>query len=406
MAMDVNNFNTQIYKEEYFWLVIIGIIIASFMFIGSVVPGIIGALLAIGSPVFIQYVLPRVRSYFESDEPIIAAETDNPYQVELGTLEKNGKSILSGLENLNHMFVIGMTRYGKTRLILALITEFIEKFSEDEVKLAFSDAKAVSFNVFGRSKHLFAPIAKSTEETESLIEIALTEMHRRLNLFSDYHERICTNIDEYYELSGERLPRIIIIFDEVADSVDKDSVAEKNLTTLAKMGLAAGIHLVLVTQRPTKMGISHEITSQCQTILCTYMKNGTEYGSVAKIPPKVYQNMRPEKGLFMAFSPDLAPFFLEEYPEYEGWGMLRSRYLDNNVISGIAIVDATTNLELPELQNSIPAWRGSEEDKLTAIEVLESKLGVVTIDDMKKYFGVGRRTGKDWLEKYEKRSFV
>lgn len=403
MDMDVTNrFTKDLYKDQEFWLLLLGLGGSSFLLTRSITLTVVLPILALltslvlvfGKPLLDKY---RNRKDAERKTPELLSD-DN---IVFGELESNNKPVSLTMEILNHVFIIGMTRYGKTRLVLSLITEFIDKYHKDEIKLAFSDAKAVSFNVFGRSQHLFAPIAKSVEETGSLIEILLVEMHRRLALFSEYHEEICTNIDEYFELSGERLPRIVVIFDEVADSVEKESLAEKNLTTLAKMGLAAGIHLILITQRPTKVGISHEITSQCQSILCTYMKNATEYGSVAKIPQKVYSKMRPEKGLFMMFNPDTAPYFLSQYPEYEGWGFIRSNYVDNNIIKGIAIVDSTEHLSLPDLQSSIPAWKGSEEDKLTAIEVLESQLGIVTEKDMKKYFGVGRRTAKTWLDKYQ-----
>ncbi|PID85727.1 MAG: hypothetical protein CSB13_06635, partial [Chloroflexi bacterium] len=318
-------------------------------------------------------------------DPEEVAVADAPGSILLGDMD--GKAVLLPIASLNHVFIVGMTRYGKTRLALSLVAEFIQKFSSDELKIAFSDAKAISFNVFGRSDHLFAPIASSAEKTSSLIEIVMDEMYRRLALFSRYRDKICTNVDEYFELSGERLPRIVVIFDEVADSIAPSSDAEKNLTTIAKMGLAAGIHLVLITQRPTKIGISHEITSQCQTIMSTYMKNPTEYGSVSKIPQGVYANMKPEKGLFMVFNPDLAPGFTQAHPEYEGWGFMKSRYIPNNVIEGIAIVDANEAVQLPELDSGAPVWGGSMEDKLQMIEALDIRLGRISVDDIKSQFG-------------------
>lgn len=322
-------------------------------------------------------------------------------EISLGTTEKDQREVFIDMESLNHTFIIGMTRYGKTRLVLALVAEFVQQFSAEELQLAFSDAKAISFNVFGKSKHLYAPIARNQSETEALISLVLTEMYKRLEMFGDYDKRICTNIDEYYEISGEKLPRIVVIFDEVADSVEAGSDAEKNLTTLAKMGLAAGIHLMLITQRPTNIGITHEITSQCQTIMSTFMKNPTEYGSVAKIPKLVYSQMRPEKGLFMVFSPEKAKEFLDVYPDCEGWGFLKSRYMENHVVEGIAIEDTEEDLVLPELVDIMPGWGGSEEDKFMALDALQAKLGRNVIPtDMVKRFGVNSRTAKTWLEKY------
>lgn len=390
-------------KTDGYWTAVIGITALTLVLTKSLTAGVFVFSIIILSFLFYIFVLPEILK--ERENPIEAElpsvpEIDDDMLV-LGEMESNGFPVAVELESLNHMFIIGMTRYGKTRLVLSLVTEFITKYPAETLKLAFSDAKYVSFNVFGRSKHLFAPIARNQEQTEQLIELVLTEMRKRQALFSDYHDKICTNIEEYYELTGETLPRIIVIFDEVADSIESGSIAEKNLTTLAKMGLATGIHLILITQRPTKIGISHEIISQCQTIMSTYMKNQIEYGSVAKIPASMYKEMQPVKGLFMAFSPDLAPTFLEQYPDGEGWGFVRSKYIANHVIEGIAITDSAEELDIPSLETSIPAWKGSEEDKLDAIKALEEKLGEdVTPEDMKKYFGVGRRTATTWLEKY------
>ena len=385
-----------LYKDDAFWYVVAAVFCGVGFFTKSLLLALFIAAPILAVPLLIPFV-PALMSKFERKPD--SQETPVGDGIFFGRLENNIPVHLT-IPSMNHVFIIGMTRYGKTRLALSLITELIQNYRPDEVKLAFSDAKAVSFNVFGRSQHLYAPIAKSPEQTERLIELILVEMYSRLNTFSEYHEEICTNVDEYYDLTGERLPRIIVFFDEVADSVEQGSIAEKNLTTLAKMGLAAGIHLVLITQRPTNMGISHEITTQCQTVLSTFMKNPVEYGSVAKIPKGVYLNMRPKKGLFMVFSPDLAPMFTGVNEEYQGWGFMTSNYVQDEDIKRIAKEDSTNNLQLPDLESSIPAWKGSESEKLAAIEILENKLGKVTAKDMKKYFGVGGRTANTWLKKY------
>lgn len=384
----------ELYKENEFWLVIFAVFALSMFLTKDLLTSGVVAALGASLPLVIG-LIPKMFQGFAVEKK---AQEEFGEGILLGEID--GKPIRLVLESLNHAFIIGMTRYGKTRLVYALISEFILGYRPDEVKLAFSDAKAVSFNVFARSQHLFAPIANSEEETEGLINLVLTEMNRRKAVFQEYHEKICTNVDEYYDLSGERLPRIVVIFDEVADSVEMNSIAEKNLTTLAKMGLAYGIHLVLITQRPTNKGISHEITSQCQTVMSTYMKNAIEYGSVAKIPQEVYSKMRPIKGRFMVFSPDLAPLFQSISMEDKGWGFLTSKYMDNKTVERIALADSTSNLDLPSLGSSIPSWQGSEEDKLDAMKELEDTLGKVTVGDMKKYFGVGGRTARTWLEKY------
>jgi hypothetical protein len=315
-----------------------------------------------------------------------------------------GEDVAITMEEMGNTFVAGMTRYGKTRLLYALIAQYL-KFDPSELQVAFCDIKRVSFNIFAASKHLYMPIAKTPEEIEALISSMLAEMYRRYTLFEEYAAKnICTNLDEYRALSGDNLPRIVIIFDELADSVEAGTDAEKNLTTLAKVGLAAGIHLVLSTQRPTVAGITNEVQVQCQTRFSTYMSNGMEYGSIAKIPKHVYQDMKPIKGRFMVFTPETAPFFMKENPLYGGWGFIQGDFFDNDRIERVAHGDIS-NSPLPlttKVQSSpLPSWEGSQEDKFNALRALEDRLNRdIQVSDMCKAFNVSSKTARTWLDKY------
>lgn len=403
--MDVlEKLNKDLYKEEQFYILGIGLLLAGFILGGVVLSVLFGLAYGVSPLIFSAVRNINARELFNTE--IIPEAESVSSGVSFGK-DELGKPLSLPVEILNHVFIIGMTRFGKTRLAYALICSLIENYEPEELKFAFSDAKAVSFNIFSHSKHLFAPIAKSEEETSNLIELLLEEMYKRQDLFGQFGDRkICTNVDEYYHITGEKLPRIVVFFDELADSVEKGSIAERNLTTLAKMGLASGINLVLITQRPTKEGVTHEVTSQAVTILSTYMKNSTEYGSVAKIPKAIYGQMIDRlkdgggKGLFMMFNPDLAPYFIGINEEYEGWGFVQSRYLENELVEKIAAVDYADNLNLPSLASTLPAWSGGEEEKMDAMEALDIKLGYIDVDSMVKHFGISKRTAAVWLDKY------
>ncbi|MEI2422242.1 FtsK/SpoIIIE domain-containing protein, partial [Arthrospira platensis SPKY2] len=99
--------------------------------------------------------------------------------------------------------------------------------------------------------HLLMPIARNQQETGLVIDRLIAEMERRAALFSPYAKKsLCNNIDRYAELSGQRLPRVVAIFDELADVIIPGSELESDLIRLAKLGLAYGIHLICATQRP------------------------------------------------------------------------------------------------------------------------------------------------------------
>lgn len=395
--------NKELYnQEEFYWLAIVLGVAA--LFVGGIYLALVSVALYLLFPICFSFI------YKKKEERVIEQEVktqsvDSLKKISFG-VNQSGRDTLLSLEDMGHVFVAGITGYGKTRFILSFITEVITKFRHDEVKIAISDAKVVSYNIFAKSKHLYAPIAENTEQTDRLIELLLEEMHKRLNEFKKYsidNEEICTDVEEYYQLSGIRLPRIVVIFDEIADAIESGSQAEKNLISLAKRSRAAGFNIIIITQRPTKEAISHEVTSQCITFLSTYMKNSTEYGSVAKIPQAIYSDVTAggvRRGEFMMFSPTLVTDFLAIKEGYLGWGFVQGHFIRNNEIKEIARSDSTNNLTLPTLESSIPAWSGGEDEKMDAIEALEIKLGAVTIEDMVKYFGVGRRTAKTWLEKY------
>ncbi len=254
-----------------------------------------------------------------------------------GVDERTVTAVYQNLAHTGHIFISGQTRFGKTTLLHALVDDLVTRHAADEIKICFSDPKRTSFSIYGRLPHLFCPIARSHGETQRMIDLARAEMERRMGMFGDYaEEHVCTNLVEYAALSGDELPRIVLIFDELADSVARGSEAERKLTTLAKMGLAYGINLILATQRPTAEGISHEVQSQCSTFLSTYMRSAAEYGAITKIPKKVYSQMTPNKGRFMVYSPELAAGFAETFSECGGWGFIQGALIPSDKLAANA----------------------------------------------------------------------
>lgn len=102
------------------------------------------------------------------------------------------------------------------------------------------------------------------------------------------------------------------------------------------------------------------------------------------------------------FSPELAPTFLAENPEYEGWGFVQARYYDNEAMKVLAEQDRDNNLVLQPLASKIVLeWSGSEEDKFNTMSQLEEIIaGEITVEDMCEYFDMSKRTAATWIRRY------
>ncbi len=409
-AKQIEEWIKQLYTQEEFRLSLVVVFISICLYTANLPMAVITTLIVASLPFFILQMLENRRD--EPSDIITSSEIEPEPEIEPEIKEDevdgisigkddNKKPITVAVKDLGHTFIIGMTGYGKTRLVYGMITEMLTAYDPEDLRICFSDAKEISFDIFSDSRHLFAPIARTQDETTELVNLLLIEMRRRLKLFGEQKGRLCDNLDKYMQITGKKLPRIVVFFDEVADSIERGSETERNLTTLAKVARATGIQLVLITQRPTKEGITHEVTSQCQTYLSTYMKNNTEYGTVAKIPKEVYSvmNTKATQGLFMMFSPKFVKKFTSIEKDYNGWGFIMANYITDEDIERIAKDNAIEGLVLPELAKQI-TWGGSEDDKFNAMDELEIRDGELSVNNMMSQFGMSRPTAKSWVKKY------
>jgi hypothetical protein len=225
------------------------------------------------------------------------------YDILLG-YDTNGRPQLENLKTLGHAFVAGATGKGKTVWYQGLLHWLIKTHTPDDLKIYISDAKRVSFSIWQRIPHLGAPIAVTKEDTALMIDLLLEEMDRRTKLFELYsHTQMCDNIEKYYKLTGEKLPRIIAFFDEKADAVDDAGEANDKLITLAKMSRSYGFNIFIGTQRVSAKVVSGELISQLATKISFAMASAREYGVVTQIPKDMYQHMTGQPGQMMIYTP-------------------------------------------------------------------------------------------------------
>jgi hypothetical protein len=181
---------------------------------------------------------------------------NSPLTILLG-LNSIGSPYYIDITKAPHILLAGTTGSGKSNILNLCITELIWKNSCQEVQLILIDPKKSEFFLFEAIPHLLIPIAQSIREIEEAIEFAIQIMEERYNLFN---KNKCKNIYQYNE-QNNKLSFIVIIIDEYADIVIQCKSIEVKIIRLLQMSRAAGIHIIIATQRPSAEIINSIIKS-------------------------------------------------------------------------------------------------------------------------------------------------
>ena len=163
-----------------------------------------------------------------------------------------GDVIVTDIAKMPHVLIAGSTGSGKSVCINTLITSIIYKAKPSEVKLVMIDPKVVELSVYNGIPHLLIPVVTDAKKAAGALMWAVQEMVHRYSLFAEKGVRDIKGYNKILENDGEKLPHIIIIIDELADLMmvaAKD--VEDAICRLAQMARAAGMHLVIATQRPS-----------------------------------------------------------------------------------------------------------------------------------------------------------
>ena len=160
-----------------------------------------------------------------------------------------GKPILTDLTKMPHLLVAGATGSGKSVCINTIITSILFKAAPEEVKLVLIDPKVVELSNYNGVPHLLTPVVTDAKKAAASLRWAVQEMERRYAQFAAAGVR---DISRFNEINAEKMPLILIIIDELADLMMVAPVdVEDAICRLAQMARAAGLHLVLATQRPS-----------------------------------------------------------------------------------------------------------------------------------------------------------
>ena len=170
-----------------------------------------------------------------------------------------GQAMMTELNKMPHVLIAGATGSGKSVCVNGIIMSIIMRAKPHEVKMMMIDPKMVELNVFNGIPHLLAPVVTDPRKAAQALQRVVSEMERRYELFSHTGTRNIEGYNNHIEQWNEdhdekhpRMPYIVVIVDELADlMMVASSDVEDSITRLAQMARAAGIHLIIATQRPS-----------------------------------------------------------------------------------------------------------------------------------------------------------
>lgn len=200
------------------------------------------------SSVALEYAKERreVLNFFSyAFDPILLEEKEQ-LLVLLGVTTQ-GKPFFLNIKKSPHILLAGTTGSGKSSLLHIFIVNFLWKTLSSAVQLVLIDPKKTEFEIYAQIPHLLFPIACYLEEIQDAIDKIYKIMNQRYELFQS---KKCRNIDEYNALY-DRLSYIVVIIDEYADIVMQSKQIEGKILRVLQLSRAAGIHVILATQRPS-----------------------------------------------------------------------------------------------------------------------------------------------------------
>ena len=186
-----------------------------------------------------------IRSIIESD---ILKQCKSKMSVPLG-LDVAGKPKIADITKMPHVLIAGQTNSGKSVCVNSWISTLLFRASPQEVRFIMVDPKRVELTPYNGIPHLLVPVITEAEKVISSLKWAVNEMEKRYKIFS---EASAKNIEAYNNASGfQSLPYIVVVIDELAEiMMFSPTEVEENVCHIAQKGRAAGIHLVLATQKP------------------------------------------------------------------------------------------------------------------------------------------------------------
>ena len=268
----------------------------------------------------------------------------------------SGRTVVSDIAKMPHLLVAGATGSGKSVCINTLIMSILYKASPQEVKLIMIDPKVVELSVYNGIPHLLIPVVTDPKKAAGALNWAVAEMMKRYQLFEQYKVRDMDGFNakvesvkdiDNEEERPEKMPQIVIIVDELADlMMVAPGDVEESICRLAQLARAAGIHLVLATQRPSVNVITGLIKANMPSRIAFSVSSGVDSRTIIDMMRRVSRKWQ----MPQAERPDLGQVAREKN------GMSTSRMRDilsskrkkhpSGCYSGCSKSDSTVRQEL------------------------------------------------------------
>ena len=196
-----------------------------------------------------------------------------------------GKLVVADIGKMPHLLIAGATGSGKSVCINTLIMSILYKASPEEVKLIMIDPKVVELSVYNGIPHLFIPVVTDPKKAAGALNWAVAEMEERYNKFAEYNVRDLKGYNEKVEQikdieeenKPQKLPKIVIIVDELADlMMVAPGEVEDSICRLAQLARAAGLHLIIATQRPSVNVITGLIKANMPSRIAFSVSSGVD----------------------------------------------------------------------------------------------------------------------------------
>ena len=191
-------------------------------------------------------------------------DSEKPLQVALG-MDIDGSHVYANIESMPHGLIAGATNSGKSVCVNTILVSLLLKNSPDDLRLILIDPKMVELAPYNDLPHLITPVITDSKVASQALNWAVEEMERRFMIFASSRSRNLQSYNDNIEqgiVEGDKMPRIVVIIDELADLIMAASKeVEDSIQRLTQKARAAGIHLIVATQRPTTDVIKGTIKS-------------------------------------------------------------------------------------------------------------------------------------------------
>lgn len=215
---------------------------------------------------------------------VLPFASGGPLEVAIGR-DSSGSPVVADIAKMPHMLVAGTTGSGKSVMINSMIMSLLMRTTPKQVRLIMIDPKRVEFSCYNGLPHLYVPVVTEPRQAASALQWAVSEMERRLKVFEragareiNVYNRMCVS-GKLAEMDNppEPMPYLVVIIDELSDLMmvaGKD--VEASIVRIAQLARAAGIHLVIATQRPSANVVTGLIKSNIDNRVALKVSSGID----------------------------------------------------------------------------------------------------------------------------------